>query len=146
VLTVNADFTSKLVRVKVPLISSAAPLGSAGGGGGSGGGGGAAGADGGASGGGGGGGASAGGDGGDEGDITAQIEAQRKTQTDAAIVRVLKARKSIDHANLVAEVTRQLAARFRPTPAEIKKRVEDLIERDYLERDAADRQLYTYVA
>ena len=82
----------------------------------------------------------------EDGDFASQLASQRKTTTEAAIVRIMKARKSMDHANLVAEVTRQLSARFRPSPVDIKKRIEDLIERDYLERDAVDKKLYTYCA
>lgn len=52
----------------------------------------------------------------------------------------------LDHNNLVAEVTKQLAPRFLPNPAVVKKRIESLIERDFLERDATDRKLYRYLA
>ena len=44
------------------------------------------------------------------------------------------------------QVTRQLSARFVPNPTVIKKRIESLIEREFLERDAADRKLYRYLA
>lgn len=40
------------------------------------------------------------------------------------------------------QVTQQLSSRFIPLPAVIKKRIESLIERDFLERDAADRSVY----
>jgi cullin 3 len=70
----------------------------------------------------------------------------RKHAIDAAVVRILKARKTIDHAQLTSEVVRQLSARFHPTPVLIKKRIESLIERDYLERDKNDRKIYRYLA
>lgn len=44
---------------------------------------------------------------------------------------------------LVAEVTEQLKSRFMPHPVIIKKRIEGLIEREYLARTPEDR--YTYV-
>jgi cullin 3 len=47
---------------------------------------------------------------------------------------------------LAAQVTRQLSARFLPNPTVIKKRIESLIEREFLERDVADRKLYRYLA
>ncbi|PNI70578.1 CUL3 isoform 13, partial [Pan troglodytes] len=44
------------------------------------------------------------------------------------------------------EVTQQLKARFLPSPVVIKKRIEGLIEREYLARTPEDRKVYTYVA
>jgi hypothetical protein len=40
------------------------------------------------------------------------------------------------------QVTRQLSPRFVPNPAVIKKRIESLIEREFLERDPNDRKVY----
>ena len=78
--------------------------------------------------------------------IHAQVEEDRKPQIEAAIVRIMKARKVLDHNAVITEVTRQLAARFLPNPAVIKKRIESLIEREFLERDAEDRKMYRYLA
>jgi cullin 3 len=58
----------------------------------------------------------------------------------------MKARKTMDHANLVSEVTKQLSSRFMPNPLVVKKRIESLIEREYLERSKADRKVYNYLA
>jgi cullin 3 len=160
VFSANGAFESRFLRIKVPLVSmrsavssgatgaaaavaaaAAAAAGAGGGGaggsgGGSGGGGGAAGS---------GSGAAGGGD--DEGaDVAAQLENQRKNMIEAAIVRIMKSRKTLDHANLVAEVTRQLSARFRVSPPDIKRRIEGLLEREYLERDKSDARVYTYLA
>ena len=44
----------------------------------------------------------------------------------------------MEHNNLVAEVTKQTAARFVPNPNMIKKRIETLIEQEYLERAPDD--------
>jgi cullin 3 len=74
------------------------------------------------------------------------IELQRRHQMDAAIVRIMKIRKTMKHPLLVAEVIAQLKARFVPKPAKIKKRIEALIEQEYLERDKADRSVYKYLA
>ena len=40
----------------------------------------------------------------------------------------------------------QLKSRFLPSPVVIKKRIESLIEREYIARTAEDRKMYTYVA
>lgn len=47
---------------------------------------------------------------------------------------------------LSPQVTEQLKSRFLPSPVVIKKRIECLIERDYLARSPDDRKNYTYVA
>eukprot|EP01122_Echinamoeba_exundans_P003081 TRINITY_DN1322_c0_g1_i3.p1 TRINITY_DN1322_c0_g1~~TRINITY_DN1322_c0_g1_i3.p1 ORF type:complete len:767 (-),score=234.76 TRINITY_DN1322_c0_g1_i3:63-2363(-) len=75
-----------------------------------------------------------------------KIDEDRKHMIEAAIVRVMKARKSMEHSALIAEVTKQLAGRFRPNPVMIKKRIESLIERDYLERSAQSQKTYNYLA
>lgn len=75
-----------------------------------------------------------------------QVEEDRKPQIEAAIVRIMKSRRILDHNNIVTEVTRQLAPRFLPNPTVIKKRIESLLEREFLERDPTDRKLYRYLA
>ncbi|XP_059478079.1 cullin-3 [Neocloeon triangulifer] len=75
-----------------------------------------------------------------------KVDEDRKHEIEAAIVRVMKARKRMQHNSLVAEVTQQLKARFLPHPMVIKKRIEGLIEREYLARTPEDRKVYTYVA
>ncbi|KAI9106100.1 Cullin [Phlyctochytrium arcticum] len=75
-----------------------------------------------------------------------KIDEARRLQVEACIVRIMKARKSLDHNNLVAEVVKQLGARFTPNPSLVKRRIEGLIERDYLERDKRDRKIYNYLA
>ncbi|XP_074309731.1 cullin-3A [Silene latifolia] len=75
-----------------------------------------------------------------------RVEEDRKPQIEAAVVRIMKSRKVLDHNNVIAEVTKQLQSRFLPNPVEIKKRIESLIEREFLERDSADRKLYRYLA
>ncbi|XP_003737732.1 cullin-3 [Galendromus occidentalis] len=75
-----------------------------------------------------------------------KVDDDRKYEIEAAIVRVMKARKTMQHAVLVAEVTDQLKSRFQPSPNLIKKRIEGLIEREYLQRALEDRKLYMYVS
>jgi cullin 3 len=116
IFSFNDDFTSKLKRVRVPLVSmsmaGAAPPGEAG-----------------------------------EGShLPPSVEEDRRHLMEAAIVRIMKTRKTLEHNQLVAEVTRQLGSRFQPAPLFIKKRVESLIDREYLERDTVDRKVYKYLA
>lgn len=75
-----------------------------------------------------------------------KVDEDRKHEIEAAIVRIMKARKRMPHNVLVAEVTEQLKSRFLPSPVIIKKRIEGLIEREYLARTPEDRKVYTYVA
>ncbi|KAG1747209.1 Cullin [Suillus paluster] len=74
-----------------------------------------------------------------------RIEEERHHQIEACIVRIMKDRKHLTHNDLVNEVTRQLASRFQPNPQNIKKRIEGLIDREYLER-CDDRKSYNYLA
>lgn len=75
-----------------------------------------------------------------------KVEEARKHMIDATIVRVMKSRNRMDHNHLISEVTSQLLSRFPPDPTLIKKRIEVLIDREYLERDIDDRKAYKYMA
>lgn len=79
-------------------------------------------------------------------DMRSKVDEDRKHEIEAAIVRIMKARKRLQHNVLVTEVTEQLKSRFLPSPVVIKKRIEGLIEREYLARVPEDRKIYTYVA
>mmetsp|Transcript_33631 Transcript_33631/g.70714 ORF Transcript_33631/g.70714 Transcript_33631/m.70714 type:complete len:1009 (+) Transcript_33631:162-3188(+) len=63
---------------------------------------------------------------------------------DAAVVRIMKARKTIDHRGLMGEVMAQL--KFPAQSSDIKKRIESLIEREYMERVDGDVSKYKYLA
>ncbi|KAH3761929.1 cullin C [Pelomyxa schiedti] len=79
-------------------------------------------------------------------DTRQKVEDDRKHLIEAAIVRTMKARKTMTHNQLIAEVTTQLSSRFMPNPVLIKKRIESLLEREYLARDATNRTVYNYLA
>ncbi|XP_045781229.1 cullin-4A isoform X1 [Maniola jurtina] len=68
----------------------------------------------------------------------------RQYQIDAAIVRVMKMRKTLSHNLLISELYNQL--KFPVKPADLKKRIESLIDRDYMERDKDNPNQYNYVA
>ena len=71
---------------------------------------------------------------------------RRQHQMEAAIVRIMKTRKTLTHQLLISEVIQQLSSRFVPSPIDIKKRIESLIEQEYIERDANKRGTYNYVS
>ena len=60
-------------------------------------------------------------------------------QIDAAIVRIMKTRKSLSHKLLVQELLIQL--KFPIRAQDLKKRIESLIDREYLERDEQNPQV-----
>jgi cullin 3 len=98
--TFNDEFTSKFKRIKVPLISAkeiSSHDGSAGGEGGNGG-------------------DAGGGDGLGGEALPAAVEEERRHHVEAAIVRIMKSRKTLSHNELVMETTRQLSMRFTPNP------------------------------
>jgi len=68
----------------------------------------------------------------------------RQYQIDAAIVRIMKMRKTLTHNLLITELYNQL--NFPVKPADLKKRIESLIDRDYMERDKDTSNQYNYVA
>ncbi|KAJ8601941.1 hypothetical protein CTAYLR_004460 [Chrysophaeum taylorii] len=123
---VNPDFTSKLKRVKIPLVaakesssSSAQAAASA---------------------------SSPGRAGSGIAEIPRAVEEDRRHLVEANIVRIMKARKKLQHNDLIAEVTRQLTHRFFPQPQFIKKCIESLLDREYIERDNHDSRTYNYLA
>ena len=73
-----------------------------------------------------------------------EIHQDRQYQIDAAVVRIMKTRKQLPHANLMSELITQ--CKFTLKNAEVKKRIESLIDRDYLERDKTDSNVYIYLA
>ncbi|MCJ1358579.1 MAG: hypothetical protein MMC33_008579 [Icmadophila ericetorum] len=73
-----------------------------------------------------------------------RVAADRHYETQAAIVRTMKARKKITHAELIAEVITATKSRGVLDPVEIKKNIEKLIEKDYIEREEGNS--YSYLA
>ncbi|GJD07990.1 Cullin-1 [Galdieria sulphuraria] len=74
------------------------------------------------------------------------VDEDRRHAIEAAIVRIMKSRRTIDHQRLIVEVSQQLMQLFNPDPKVIKARIEDLITREYIERDEQNSSLYKYVA
>nr|XP_031526899.1 cullin-2 isoform X2 [Vicugna pacos] len=74
------------------------------------------------------------------------VDEDRKMYLQAAIVRIMKARKVLRHNALIQEVISQSRARFNPSISMIKKCIEVLIDKQYVERSQASADEYSYVA
>jgi cullin 3 len=133
--TYNSSFTSKQVKIRAPIVSAHSKV-----------------------------------EGDDERKETEKKNDQsRLAIVDAAIVRIMKyvrcplsflkrkiiinypnrARKELAHNLLITEVVNVLSSRFKPDLPVVKKRIEDLIAREFLERAEdtdATQQVYRYLA
>lgn len=103
--------------------------------------------------------------------IAEEVDKDRRHAIDASIVRIMKSRKVLGHQQLVLECVEQLGRMFKvnhfffffffwefwswfrmnhvfvqPDIKTIKKRIEDLITRDYMERDKENPNVYNYLA
>ncbi|XP_039005744.1 cullin-1-like isoform X1 [Hibiscus syriacus] len=78
--------------------------------------------------------------------VVEDVDKDRRYAIDAAIVRIMKSRKVLGHQQLVSECVEQLSRMFKPDIKAIKKRIEDLITRDYLERDKENPNTFRYLA
>jgi hypothetical protein len=65
---------------------------------------------------------------------------------DSTIVRILKAQKQTVFDKLLDLVTEALRAKFLCSAVLFKKRIESLIEREYIRRDVTRPNLFVYVA
>ncbi|KAG9253837.1 ubiquitin ligase subunit CulD [Emericellopsis atlantica] len=72
-----------------------------------------------------------------------RVAQDRRFETQAAIVRIMKSRKKMTHPELQAEVITMTRKRGSVEPAQIKKEIESLMEKEYLERDGNS---YVYVS
>lgn len=70
----------------------------------------------------------------------------RRHAIEAAIVRVMKQHKTLDHQMLVMEVCKLCNPVFKPEPRAIKTRIEELITREYLARSDSNNSTYQYLA
>lgn len=78
--------------------------------------------------------------------VMEDVGKDRKYALDAAVVRVMKSRKTLHYQQLVVEVSQQVARSFKPDFRLLKKRIEELVAREYLERDVENPQVFRYLA
>ncbi|KAH0767967.1 hypothetical protein KY285_003838 [Solanum tuberosum] len=78
--------------------------------------------------------------------VIEDVDRDRRYAIDASIVRIMRSRKVIAYQQLVVECIQQLGQIFKPDVKAIKKRIEDLISREYLERDKDNPNLFKYLA
>ncbi|WWC71074.1 uncharacterized protein I206_105027 [Kwoniella pini CBS 10737] len=69
-------------------------------------------------------------------EVLQAVDEDRKFIYQATIVRLMKGRKTMQHQALIQEVTAQISSKFTPKIPEIKKAIDYLIDKEYLERSA----------
>ncbi|KAI3852446.1 hypothetical protein MKX03_009409 [Papaver bracteatum] len=78
--------------------------------------------------------------------VIEDVDKDRRYAIDASIVRIMKARKVLQYNDLVADCVQQLSRMFKPDFKVIKKRIEDLISREFLEREEGSPNTFRYLA
>lgn len=72
----------------------------------------------------------------------AQIQEERNMFLQTVIVRIMKARRELNHASLVHETMEMAQKRFNPTTRDIKKAISALVDNEYLTREGTDQYVY----
>jgi cullin 1 len=79
-------------------------------------------------------------------DVLKTVDEDRKYVIQATIVRIMKARKTMKNQPLIQEVISQISQRFAPKIPDIKKAIDTLLEKEYIERVDNTRDTFAYVA
>jgi len=78
-------------------------------------------------------------------EVLQAVDEDRKFVYQATIVRLMKARKTMKHQALIQDVTATISTKFTPKVSEIKKAIDYLIDKEYLER-GTEPATYNYLA
>lgn len=73
------------------------------------------------------------------------VDAERKYAIESCLVRVMKSRKILNHQELINDVMK-LQLKFSPDSKDVKKGIESLIKKEFLERDTTDMNSLRYIA
>jgi len=79
-------------------------------------------------------------------EVLKTVDDDRKYVIQATIVRIMKARKTMKNQPLIQEVISQISQRFAPKIPDIKKAIDTLLEKEYIERVDGTRDTFAYVA
>jgi len=74
-----------------------------------------------------------------------KIQEDRGMAIEAAIVRIMKTRRALEYQDLQQEVY-NLLKQFTPDTKQIKTKIEHLIEKEFIERDQTNKNLFKYLA
>ncbi|CCM04787.1 uncharacterized protein FIBRA_06980 [Fibroporia radiculosa] len=77
--------------------------------------------------------------------VQENIELHRKNAIQATIVRIMKAKQAMKGQILIQEVIAQLSKRFVPQVADIKKAIDILLEKEYIERMEESSDTFVYI-
>ncbi|PBK89611.1 Cullin-domain-containing protein [Armillaria gallica] len=77
-------------------------------------------------------------------EVMRDVQEDRKYVIQATIVRIMKAQKSMNNEHLVQEVIKQISQRFTPQVPNIRKAIDILLEKEYIQQVPGDT--LTYVA
>ncbi|CAM6081663.1 unnamed protein product [Calypogeia fissa] len=78
--------------------------------------------------------------------VTQEVDKDRRYAIEASIIRIMKSLKVLPYQQLLNNCIGQLEAKFKPDLKVMKRIVEDLISREFLERDTQDATIFRYVA
>ncbi|KEG11323.1 cullin [Trypanosoma grayi] len=79
-------------------------------------------------------------------EIAKEVDEDRKPAIDACLVRIMKSRRVLGHSDLLEECRQKLSPLFSADSKLIKQRIEELIRKEYIERDQKTPSVYRYTA